>query len=99
MELRPRRAKIAETVDRGTCTRTAIAHAVKRSWRAATIAATRAAGVRRGWCCGADERSAMAAAPPCRWRASHLYAVRTALPAAAAAAATGHCSPRICGVV
>ena len=35
---------MAATVDRGTWSRVAIAQAVRRSWRAATIAATVAAG-------------------------------------------------------
>jgi len=46
--LSPARTRIAATVDRGTCTRTAIAHAVWRAARAARMRAVTAGFVRRG---------------------------------------------------
>ena len=70
--LSPARAKIAATVERGTWSRTAMVHAVKRWCRAAMMALTVAGGVRRGWRCGVDGRSSRAAGPPARWRANHL---------------------------
>ena len=62
----------AATVERGTCSRVAIAQAVRRSWRAATIAAITVGEVRRGWRCGRDEASSSAGRPPRRCRRNHL---------------------------
>ena len=87
---KPTRLRIAETVESAIDSAIAICAAVMRNRRKPTIASTRWGGVLCGIRCGAEERSINPAAPSLRQRFSQRRAVRSLIPAAAAASITDH---------
>jgi len=86
----PMRVRIPETVESAIPSTSAISAPVNRTRRSAAIASTRRSCVRLATSAGADERSNRPSGPSARWRASHLRAVRSLTPAAAAASISDH---------
>jgi hypothetical protein len=84
----PTRLRTAETVDRAMASASAIWAAVIRRRRRRTISVTRSAGVLCGIRCGAEERSSSPGSPSARQRFSQRRALRSLIPAAAAASSS-----------
>jgi hypothetical protein len=82
------RRNTTETVESGIARVSAISAAVIRSWRNATITATRSGWVRFATRRGAEERSTRPASPASLYLPTHFLAQRTLTPNASAAAAT-----------
>ena len=89
----PIRVRMPETVESAISSASAISAPVNRTRRNAAIASTRRSSVRLATTAGADDRSNRPASPSARWRASHLRAVWSLIPAAAAASISDHTAP------
>jgi hypothetical protein len=88
------RLRIAETVEAGIASSSAISGPVMRRRRREAIAAIRSSGVRLATECGAEERSSRPSSPSRSKQRSHFETVRTLTPADAAASASFHPSSR-----